>query len=121
MAADLNQLFARAKGFFVDATDNAVGQAGGILIIGGHCGNRRGVFGHAHAYSDERRFVDIGYRDGDGLGVAQRAVAGFDDDVIDVVCAAVGRRFEVGCGEESQGPGSRVDTEFGRICATGEV
>ena len=78
--------------------------------------------GAAAVRGDDRGVVvDVGDRDGDGLGVGQGAVGDLHRDVVDIVAAGIGRALGVRRGDEGQRAGGGVDGELGGIGAADDA
>ena len=94
-----------------------VGQAVAVRIGRAGRDHRRGVLVDRHRAGDRdhRCLVDIGHRNRDRLIGGQRAVAGANDDVIDIVRTGIGGVLEIGRADKAEFAGIGVDGEQGRI------
>ena len=76
-----------------------IGQRGAGILVGrrNRVDGSAGILGKTgrSAGGDDWRFIDIGDGDGHGLGRGIGAIGSADRDVIDIVAAGIGWRFEV--------------------------
>ena len=101
----------------IGSSDDGVDKRGsGIRINGLDRGDDRCVFTHRHGGAGQAvvgnnsgRFVDVGDREPDGLGVGQGPVGGLDIDLVDIVAVGVCRCFEVSPRDDREGTVLRVD------------
>ena len=64
---------------------------------------------------------DIGDGDRNRLRIDQAAIGGLHEHVVDIVCARIGRRLEVGRREEGQGARRGVDRELAGVGTAGKA
>ena len=62
--------------------------------------------------------MPVGDGDGNGLGIGEASVGNLDLDVVDVVAARIGYRFEVWRRYKGQYASHCIDGEFGGVGAT---
>ena len=97
----------------VNTADDCIGQRSAVRIdCRNIAGNRTILERRERARRDQRGgLIDVGYSDCDLLVRAECTIARADNDIINVVAIAVGRRFVVRRGNETEGTGRGIDGE----------